>query len=150
MNFFSGLLNQTASDANHEAEKKKRDFIDGTKEIIDEKMSSDEVKQKIEKSAQTGNYELVVHNEANAIDNSFYVASIYKDKDITEEEYNKAFQDQQKRHCTCDAWREYVKEANRKGHLPARLVYEELIDRHSIVDTYHVRCKALFVMGHYE
>jgi len=149
MNFFGSLLNQTASDANRVAqerfEREKRVFIDYTKELIDKKMSSDEVKQKIKKSAQTGNYKLVVHNEDNSIDDSFYVASTYNGKDITKEEYNKAFQDQQKRHYTCDAWREYIKEANRKGHLPTRLVYEEVINRYSMVDTYHVKCNAFFI-----
>jgi hypothetical protein len=143
MNFFGGLLNKTASDANREAqerfEKDKRDFIDNTKRIIDEKMTSKETKQKLETASKKGDYCMTVHKIENAVDVSYY-----KGREITKEEYDRQYKEQVNNHFTCLAWEEYVKEVNRKGNLSARLKFDKHIDSYTMVDTYYVSCKAWF------
>ena len=146
MNFFGDLLNQTASDANREAqerfEKMRREFTDKKEQEIHEKLNSNEIKKAIEERAKDGKYSLNVHDVSSSIYASYYIAHDYNNVDIAREEYDKSYQDQQEKHFTCDAWRRAVTKANRKGNLPARLLYKERINTYSQFDDYIVRCEA--------
>ena len=134
-----------ASDANREEqerfEKIRREFTDKKEQEIHEKINSDE----IEERAKDGKYSLNVHNESSSIYASYYIAHNYNRLDITREEYDRLYQDQQEKHFTCDAWRRVVTKVNKKGNLPARLVYKEHIDTYSRFDDYTVNCKAFFM-----